>query len=262
MLIRRATAADIPAFLEVMSIAFGMPNRGPSVHTWAFEQDDGHLLVAERDGRVIATGASIGFGSTAWIGAIAVRPEARGERLGKRMTEAAIEAVGERATLLLLASPSGRSIYDRMGFEPEGAFRVFSGPAHAKPAERDGVRPVTEADHSGIRALDVLATGEDRTVAIDASLDGALVADGGVALRPPFGARPIIATDANAGRALLDAVIEPGIRLAAPQANLAAVQALLDHGCEERHGVERMRRGAPVTWNPELQWGVFSLFFG
>ncbi len=245
-----------------MSIAFGVSNRRPSVHTWAFEQPDGHLLVAERDGRVVATGAAIGFGATAWIGAIAVRPEARGERLGQRMTEAAIEAAGERATFLLLASPSGRAIYERMGFEPEGAYRVFSGPAHAKPAARDDVRPATPRDHSGIRALDVLATGEDRTPAIDASLEGARVADGGVALRPPFGARPIIATDANAGRALLDAVIEPGIRLAAPQANAPAVAALLEHGCEERHGVERMRRGAPVTWNPELQWGVFSLFFG
>jgi predicted N-acetyltransferase YhbS len=265
VLIRPAAAADIPAFLEVMSVAFGVPNRGPSVHTWAFEQDDGHLLVAERDGRVIATGASIGFGSTAWIGAIAVRPEARGKRLGERMTEAAIEAVGERSTLLLLASPLGRPIYERMGFEAEGAFRVFHGPtrrAHAKPARRDGVRPATEADHAGIRALDVLATGEDRHAAIDAALEGSLVADGGVALRPPFGARPILATDANAGRALLDAVIEPGIRLAAPQANVPAVDALLAHGCEERDGVERMRRGAPVTWNPELQWGVFSLFFG
>jgi hypothetical protein len=245
-----------------MSIAFGVAGRRPSVHTWAFEQPGGHLLVAERDGNVIATGASLGFGSTAWIGAIAVRPEARGERLGARMTEAAIEAAGERDTLLLLASPSGRAIYERMGFEPEGAFRVFSGPAHAKPAERGDVRPATAADHAGIRALDVLATGEDRTPAVDAGLEGALVADGGVALRPPFAARPIIATDANAGRALLDAVIEPGIRLAAPQANVPAVAALLAHGCEERHGVERMRRGAPVAWNPELQWGVFSLFFG
>src|ERR1700754_2260986 len=210
-----------------MSIAFGVPSRRPSVHTWAFEQDDGHLLVAERDGRVVATGASIGFGSTAWIGAIAVRPEARGERLGDRMTEAAIEAVGERDTLLLLASPAGRPIYERMGFEPEGAYRVFHGPtrpAHSKPAGRGDVRPATEADHAGIRALDVLATGEDRHAAIDAALEGSLVADGGVALRPPFGARPIIATDANAGRALLDAVIEPGIRLAAPQANGPAVE--------------------------------------
>lgn len=246
-----------------MSIAFGVANRRPSVHTWAFEQEDGHLLVAERDGRVVATGASIGFGATAWIGAIAVRPEARGERLGQRMTEAAIEAVGERQTVLLLASPSGRPIYERMGFEAEGAFRVFTAPpAHARRAGSDDVRPATEADHAGIRALDVLATGEDRHAAIDCSIDGAVVADGGAALRPPFAARPIIATDANAGRALLDAVLEPGIRLAAPQANVPAVEALLAHGCEERHGVERMRRGAPVTWNPELQWGVFSLFFG
>ena len=262
MLIRPARASDLDAFLDVMSVSFGVPNRRPSVHTWAFEQDNGHLLVAERDGRIIATGSAIGFGSTAWIGAIAVRPEARGERLGERMTEAAIEAVGERDTLLLLASPAGRPIYERMGFEPEGAFRVFSGPAHAKPADRGYVRPATPEDYAGIRALDVLATGEDRHAAVDAALEGSLVADGGVALRPPFGARPIIATDVNAGRALLDAVIEPGIRLAAPQANLPAVEALLEHGCEERHGVERMRRGAPVTWNPELQWGVFSLFFG
>jgi predicted N-acetyltransferase YhbS len=262
VLFRPANEADIPAFLEVMSIAFGVPNRRPSVHTWAFEQEDGHLLVAEQDGRVIATGASIGFGSTAWIGAIAVRPEARGDRLGHRMTEAAIEAVGPRDTLLLLASPKGRPIYQRMGFEPEGAFRVFYGPAHAKPAERDDVRPATEADFAGIRALDVLATGEDRHAAIDASLEGSMVADGGVALRPPFGARPIIATDGNGGRALFAAVLVPGIRLAAPEANAPAVAALLAHGCEERHGVERMRRGAPVTWNPALQWGVLSLFFG
>src|SRR5262249_54294924 len=150
--IRRATETDIPAFLDVMAIAFGVPSRRPSVHTWAFEQDDGHLLVAERDGKVIATGASIGFGSTAWIGAIAVRLEARGERLGARMTEAAFEAVGDRETLLLLASPLGRPIYERMGFEAEGAFRVFYGPAHAKPKARDDVRPATEADHAGIRA--------------------------------------------------------------------------------------------------------------
>src|SRR3954465_3476657 len=54
VLIRPATATDIPAFLEVMSVAFGVPNRRPSVHTWAFEQADGHLLGAERDGRAVA----------------------------------------------------------------------------------------------------------------------------------------------------------------------------------------------------------------
>jgi predicted N-acetyltransferase YhbS len=261
--IRPATAADIDDFLDVMSISFGVPNRPPSVHTWAATQPDGHMLVAERDGRVVATGAGIGFGPTGWIGAIAVRPEARGERLGRRMTEAVIAALGERETLLLLASPSGRPTYERMGFEPEGAYRVFFGPAHAEPKSLDGVRPATEADHAAIRTLDALATGEDRSAAVGASLDGALVAGAGAALSPPFAARPVLAADPDAGRALLAAVIEPGMRLAAPQANTPAVEALLAHGCEERPGgVERMRLGAPVAWRPELQWGVFSLFFG
>jgi Acetyltransferase (GNAT) domain len=244
-----------------MTAAFGYPNSRPSVHTWAADVPDGHVLVAERGGRIVATGAALGFGPTAWIGAIAVLPEARGERLGQRMTEAAIEALGERETLLLLASPSGRPIYERMGFEPEGALRVFYGPEHARPQTRDGVRPATEADRERILALDALATGEDRAVAVAASLDGALVADGGVALRPPFEARPILATDPDAGRALLAAAMEPGLRLAAPVANAAAVEALVAYGCRERHGVERMRLGAPVAWRPELQWGVFSLFF-
>ena len=260
--IRRATADDLDAFVEVMSIAFGTVNARPTVHTWVSTQPDGHLLVAERDGRIVATGAGFGFGPTGWIGAIAVRPEARGERLGQRMTEAAIAALGPRETLMLLASPAGRPIYDRLGFEPEGPYRVFFGPAHAKPSVPDGVREATAADRGGIRMLDALATGEDRGPALDASLDGALVADGGFALRPPFPARPVIATDPDAGRALLTATIAPGIRLAAPHANTDAVQALLAHGCEERHGVERMRRGAPVAWRPELVWGVFSLFFG
>jgi GNAT superfamily N-acetyltransferase len=262
VLIRPATASDLGAFLDVMSISFGGPNRPPSVHTWAFDQPDGFLLVADDGGRVVATGAGMGFGPTGWIGAIAVRPEARGAGLGRRMTEAVIEGLGRRETLLLLASESGRPIYERMGFEPEGDYRVFTGPSGAAPELTDGVRPATAADHASIRRLDALATGEDRGPAITASLDGALVTEGGVALRPPFRARPIVATDEDAGRALIAATLEPGARLAAPVANAAAVDALLASGAEERQGVLRMRRGAPVAYRPELLWGVFSLFFG
>jgi hypothetical protein len=81
-------------------------------------------------------------------------------------------------------------------------------------------------------------------------------------LRPPWPARPIVAREPATGAALLAAVIEPGLRLAVPAANADAVAALLAHGCEERSGVLRMRRGPAVAWRPERVWGVFSLFFG
>lgn len=246
-----------------MSVAFGALSRRPSVHTFAAGLSEGHAFVAERDGRIVATGAGLGFGPTGWIGAIAVRPDARGERLGQRMTETAIAALGERETLLLLASPAGRPIYERLGFEPEGAFRVFTAPDDAAATPSQGVRPATPADHDWMRALDARATGEDRAAVLDASLTGAVVTDGGFALRPPFPASPIVASDPEAGRALLAATLAPGIRLAAPEANAPAVAAIRAHGAIERDGgVERMRRGAPVAWRPELQWGVFSLFFG
>ena len=67
--IRRATEADVPAFLDVMSVSFGVQNRAPTVHTWVAGQPGGFLLVAEDgDGRVVATGAGMGFGPTGWIG--------------------------------------------------------------------------------------------------------------------------------------------------------------------------------------------------
>ena len=81
-------------------------------------------------------------------------------------------------------------------------------------------------------------------------------------MRPPWGARPILAPDPAEGAALLAAVMEPGLRLAVPESNEAAVSALLALGCSERAGVLRMRRGPPVAWRPAELWGVFSLFFG
>jgi hypothetical protein len=55
-------------------------------------------------------------------------------------------------------------------------------------------------------------------------------------------------------------VLEPGLRLAAPTANAAAMAALAALAHPQR-SVVRMRRGAPIAWRPEHVWGVFSLFF-
>ncbi|HEX6021267.1 MAG TPA: hypothetical protein VFZ00_04675, partial [Solirubrobacter sp.] len=123
-------------------------------------------------------------------------------------------------------------------------------------------RRLEPADRDAVLALDARVTGESRPLAIDAALAGGVASETGVALRPPWPARPILAPDPGEGAALLAAVIEPGLRLAVPEANEAAVSALLELGCRERAGVLRMRRGPAVAWRPTELWGVFSLFFG
>ncbi len=113
-----------------------------------------------------------------------------------------------------------------------------------------------------MRALDARVTGEDRALALDAS--GALATPdlAAIALTPPWPAHPILARDPAAGAALLRAVVEPNTRLAVPEENVAAVEAIQALGAEERAPVTRMRRGPAVAWRPEELWGVFSLFFG
>lgn len=261
-MIRRAGPADLDAFFAVMAAGFGAVQPRPNMHTFVAGLPDGHLLVAERGGRVVGTAASVGFGPTGWIGAVAVLPEARGERLGRALTEAAIAALGPRETVLLLATGSGRRTYERMGFVADVAYRVFVGPERAAPRMAPGVRAAAPGDHAAIRALDAEATGEDRATVVDPGLDGALVADGGAALRPPYFSRPVLARTPEAGRALLAAVAEPDVRLAAPVANRDAIEAFTALGAREREGVERMRLGRPLAWRPELVWNVFGLFFG
>ena len=107
-------------------------------------------------------------------------------------------------------------------------------------------------------------TGEERTLALDVGLEGgvATLDLAAVALRPPWPALPILARDHFAGAVMLNAVLGPGIRVAVPEANEPAVDALLTLGASEGEPVLRMRRGPAVAWRPEELWGVFSLFFG
>jgi predicted N-acetyltransferase YhbS len=258
--IRPARPADLDPALALIGRAFGLVVKAPSVHTLAAGAGDGGLLVAETDGVIVGTGAYLSFGRTGWIGGVAVDAAARGAGLGRALTEAALAALGPHETVLLLASDLGRPIYERMGFEGEGMYRVFMSPDDAVPV--GSFRSLTPSDRDAVLALDARVTGESRALAIDAGLAGGVASSSGVALKPPWGARPVLARDPGEGAALLAAVIEPGLRLAVPESNVAGVAALESLGCVERAGVLRMRRGPAVVWRPTELWGVFSLFFG
>ncbi|WP_028063369.1 GNAT family N-acetyltransferase [Solirubrobacter soli] len=262
-MIRPVRAEEYPAALKVIGDAFSIVVRPPTVHTTVAEADDGHFLAVERDGAIVATGASVGFGPTGWIGGIAVAPEARGARLGQALTEAVIDALGPRETLLLLASDAGRPIYERLGFEVEERYVVMWGPESATPAA-NGLRRLTAADRDAVAALDARVTGEARSLVLDVGLDGAIATPdlSAVAFRPPWPALPIVASDPDAGATLLRALIAPGLRLAVPESNAAALETLRALGCTPGRDVVRMRSGAPVQWRPDELWGVFSLFFG
>src|SRR4051794_27734167 len=139
---------------------------------WALAQPMISPLVAEQDGRIVATGVASAHGWAGWVGVIFVAPERRGTGLGRLITRAVIEDLEGRgcATQILIASPMGRPIYEREGFtvlDRQIRFSIDGLPQDDGPPDA-GIRTYDPRDLASIVELDRYATGEDRRMVIDA----------------------------------------------------------------------------------------------
>ena len=127
------------------------------------------------------------------------------------------------------------------------------------------VRPLGAADRDAVLALDARVTGEHRTLAVDAGLDGGVATPDLAPSR--CGRRGRRSRSSRRDPAAGAALLARGARARAcgspcPRPTRPRWRRCSPSGCTERPGVVRMRRGAPVAWRPDELWGVFSLFFG
>jgi ribosomal protein S18 acetylase RimI-like enzyme len=237
------------------------------------ESPHGDVLVADRDGRAIGGVCCASFGPTGWIGALGVLPDARRRGAGEALTRAACARLREPGpeTVLLFATDMGRPLYERLGFEVEGTVTAWRGTAGTARADVS-LRNVREDDRAALRAIDRNATGEDRAAVLNAldPLTG-LIAErigaeaAGWAVTSPWGAGvAVCAADEIAGIALTAAATGgPGSStIVVPDANVAAADALSHWGFSPTAAGARMRLGPPVAWRPEMQFGLFNLFWG
>ena len=133
--------------------------------------------VAER--RVVGTAIGIHYGTFGWIAMMLVDPSLRGRGLGARLLEAAMGAVPPDIPIRLDATPLGRPLYQRYGFEDEVMLtRHVAEPSRSR---LDGaadlvppdVRPLTAVDLPAVAALDRQVFGADRRILLEWALDGA-----------------------------------------------------------------------------------------
>jgi predicted N-acetyltransferase YhbS len=236
------------------------------------ESPHGDVLVAERDGRPIGGVCCASFGATGWIGALGILPDARRRGGGEALTRAACTRLHERGaeTVLLFATDMGRPLYERLGFEIEGTVTAWRGTAGTAAGDVT-LRNIRETDREALRALDRDATGEDRAPVLDAldPLTGLIAERGGEpvgwAVTSPWGAGvAVCAADDLAGVALLAAATGgPGSStVVVPDSNPGAGQALSHWGFSPTAAGARMRLGPKVAWRPEMQFGLFNLFWG
>lgn len=191
--IRALSAADIPAVDPLLMAAYGNPQSFvPRLERLLRLEPEGWIL-AEEEGRPLGTGGATMYGTTAYVGLVAVDPEAQSRGIGRALMNEVLARVAERGaqTILLDASDAGRPLYEKMGFVTDdgvGLWRreapgddavdaaVDAAPAQRNARPRDGdwkIEPlaaepgttgprVTAAALSEFESLDESAWGADR----------------------------------------------------------------------------------------------------
>ncbi|MEN3337436.1 MAG: hypothetical protein V7647_1112 [Acidobacteriota bacterium] len=118
---------------------------------WNQQLDDWRMLRSisaasfgvEKDSRIVGTAIAIDYGRFGWIAMMLVAPAFRGQGLGARLLEAALSSLPSDRPVRLDATPAGRALYERYGFEDESRLTRFVIPA--APLTSPGGAPATRA---------------------------------------------------------------------------------------------------------------------
>jgi GNAT superfamily N-acetyltransferase len=127
-------------------------------------------------GRIVGTAIGIDFGGFGWIAMMLVAPAYRGQGLGGRLLEAAMGALPRDRPIRLDATPLGRPLYQRYGFEDETTLSRQVAEASGRGPAADtafAVRPLTAADFPRVTEHDTHVFGGNRHVVLRWALDHA-----------------------------------------------------------------------------------------
>ena len=121
--------------------------------------------------RVVATAATIPYGDRfAWISMVLVASDFRGRGIATQLLRRCVDdLVGRRLAPALDATPAGRMIYIRLGFEDSWGFRRYSAPGPGRkditPQTPDGVviRSICGDEWHMLCRYDAQAFGADRS---------------------------------------------------------------------------------------------------
>lgn len=165
MRVRRMTCEDIAAGMGLVRAA----GWNQTEADWKRFLDIGPAgcFVAEAEGGVCGSATTIVYGNQlAWVGMVLVSPRQRGRGIGTELLKVALGYLDsqESLTIKLDATPQGRPIYERLGFEPEYEIERWT---RARCTETVVPRdPPAEystcSDLDGLLAMDQAVFGADR----------------------------------------------------------------------------------------------------
>jgi ribosomal protein S18 acetylase RimI-like enzyme len=238
--------------------------------------------VAERDGRVVGTVATVRYGTRfGWIGMVLVDPVVRGRGIGTLLLDHALELLSDMSLVRLDATSAGHDLYLTRNFTEEGLILRLQviAPALAAPTH-DDVRRMTDQDMAEVSTLDEQTFGASRAALLRWVWQGApefaWVARRGSRLTGyTFGRHghdfehlgPVVAVDAETARLLATACLGAHAGRAfvvdAPVHTPSWLRSLEALGFLEQRPLTRMGRGTGgVPGDPSRQFAMLGPEFG
>ena len=123
--------------------------------------------VAEKNGAVIGTMATVPYQDRfSWIAMMLVDPRERRTGIGTRLVREGLSLLSNQRSIRLDATPVGRQLYSREGFQDEYPLARMAIDAGLNiPADKNAkVRPMTENDFSVVLQFDREVFGADREI--------------------------------------------------------------------------------------------------
>jgi ribosomal protein S18 acetylase RimI-like enzyme len=223
----------------------------PSGKAWKF------LIGSE----VAGIGASLTHQYSAWLGHIIVHPDFRGKGFGTEITKSLLNDLAHIPTVLLIATPAGKFVYDKLGFVQETDYVFYKGGEAGTDTNIEMV-PLDEKHVEQVLQLDREVTGEGRHELLQRNLAQGLVhlEDGRVDgfYLPVLGEGLIISRTEKAGLALLERKLAVMQRAVVMEDNTAAIRLLKSKGYSEVKRGTRMRLGKQVKYSPQCLYNRIS----
>jgi ribosomal protein S18 acetylase RimI-like enzyme len=210
------------------------------------------------DDKIVGTGSSKIFNTTAWIAHIIVDKEYRNRGIGTAIVDHLLKDIKNRSieTVLLIATEIGEPVYKKAGFRTvsDYIFHKRESPWKEKTIS-DKIKPYKNEYYNEILRLDREISGECREPLISGYLDNSYVYIEDKMINgfylPALGDGPIFAGTTDAGLELMKLKYSKVDKAVLPGENQAGIEFLRKHGfiITETKG-KRMILGKEIAWKP------------
>ena len=276
---RGLTPADVEPADVVLKAAYGGREGRAETLRRFLTLDAGGWRVAVDGNTILGCVGALDYGRFAYVGMMAVRPDAQGRGIGRALMQDVLAWIGDRGTasVLLDATAAGAPLYTSLGFADEDDVCLYTRAEAAGPTARpDSAITLGPDDVERIRRLDAPIFGADRQrllglwlAAFPGRAFGTRDRSGelsGFAIAQENRIGPWVAREAAVAEVLLVAALSlrfsDAPSVISPGANRAAREVLARYGFAQTGGTRHMRRGPGVSQERASIWGQVNYAAG